>query len=277
MIKWLLLFVGAAVFFSWVKRKSLTKAGQPQADSPIPAKPPKASAPEQMVPCHSCQVHLPKSEAFVNEGRFYCSLEHGRQIDQDGWIGRALWRASPNADARPNGCAVDLVLIHHIGLPPGGFQAGALLSGIPAQHVVEFFQNRLDPSEHPYFAQIANERVSSHFVIARDGQLIQLVSTQDRAWHAGKSTFGERERCNDFSLGIELEGDGDTPFEQAQYEALAGLTSAILEKYPQAVFAGHSDVAPGRKTDPGTTFDWARFQKNNALPMEKFPFGVQKR
>ena len=277
LIKWLLLFVGAVVFFRWMKRKSLSQAGQSPTDSPLPKKASKLATPEQMVQCHYCQVHLPKSEAFANDGRFYCSQTHGRQIDQQGWIGQALWRASPNFDERPDGSLVDLVLIHHISLPPGGFKASAMLSEVPAQFIVEFFQNRLNPNGHPYFAQIANERVSSHFVIARDGQIIQLVSTQSRAWHAGVSRFGERERCNDFSLGIELEGDGETPFEEAQYKALAGLNTAILEKYPQVVFAGHSDVAPGRKMDPGVAFDWSRFQKNNALSIEKFPFGVQSR
>ena len=265
------------MFFNWMKRKSLSQARRSQADSPLPKKASKSATPEQMVQCHCCQIHLPKSEAFANEGRFYCSQEHGRKIDEHGWIGQALWRNSPNFDERPDGTAVDLVLIHHISLPPGEFKTNALLSDVPAGYIVDFFQNRLNPNDHPYFAQIANDRVSSHFVIARGGQIIQLVSTLSRAWHAGISRFCERERCNDFALGIELEGDGDTPFEDAQYKALVGLTTALLEKYPQAVFAGHSDVAPGRKTDPGRSFDWVRFQKNNALSIEKFPFGVQSR
>lgn len=146
-------------------------------------------------------------------------------------------------------------MIHNISLPPGQFATGK---------VQAFFQNRLDVTEHPYFEGIKALRVSAHFLIERDGQITQFVSCLDRAWHAGISSFEGREACNDFSLGIELEGTDDQPFTDAQYQALIALTRQLQQHYPQITpqrICGHSDVAPGRKTDPGPCFDWARFRR----------------
>jgi len=170
-----------------------------------------------------------------------------------GWCHGVRHCPSPNFNERPAG-EVSLLVIHNISLPPGQFGTGK---------VQEFFQNRLDVTEHPYFAGIADLRVSAHFLIERDGAVTQFVSCLDRAWHAGVSRFEGRETCNDFSLGIELEGTDDLPFSDAQYRSLSALTEQL-----QAVFCaitaqricGHSDIAPGRKTDPGQAFDWARYR-----------------
>jgi AmpD protein len=142
---------------------------------------------------------------------------------------------------------------------------------------VSFFQNTLDVNAHPYFSEIANQKVSSHFLITRTGELIQFVSTQDRAWHAGASNFMGRERCNDFSIGVELEGDGDTPFEDVQYKSLAKLVQKLQKTYPKLQFAGHSDIAPERKADPGKYFDWEKFQKETGISQEKIPYGLVSR
>lgn len=171
-------------------------------------------------------------------------------IGRDGWLIGAPRIASPNFDARPQGTVMDLVVIHNISLPPGEF-------GGPG--VVELFTNRLDADAHPFYATIHQLAVSSHFLIRRDGDLIQFVSCDDRAWHAGASIWEGRERCNDFSIGVELEGTDDVPFEAAQYDRLAALTQAIRGRYPIRGIMGHSDIAPGRKTDPGPHFDWRRF------------------
>lgn len=171
-------------------------------------------------------------------------------LDDDGWrCSAAGLRASPNFDPRPGGVAVELIVIHNISLPPDEF-------GGPG--VEQLFTNCLNPDEHPYYEQIAGLRVSAHFFIRRDGELIQFVSTEDRAWHAGVSSWRGRERCNDFSVGIELEGCDTQPFEAAQYERLNELISALKARYPIRDVVGHSDIAPGRKTDPGPCFDWGR-------------------
>ena len=159
---------------------------------------------------------------------------------------------SPNADERPVGTPVELVVIHAISLPPQRF-------GGP--HIEALFSNRLDPSLHPYFREIAHLRVSSHFLIRRDGELVQFVECDRRAWHAGVSNWRGRERCNDFSIGIELEGCDTRRFMPEQYGVLAGLVCRICERYPIADVVGHSDIAPGRKTDPGPHFDWLRFHR----------------
>lgn len=159
--------------------------------------------------------------------------------------------ASPNFDERPAGASVELLVIHAISLPPGEFGG---------RGVEELFLNRLDPAEHPYYASIAELRVSAHFFVRRDGSLVQFVACAKRAWHAGDSSWRGRSRCNDFSIGIELEGSDDVAFESAQYEVLATLTAALQRAYPIRDIAGHSDVAPGRKTDPGPHFDWARYR-----------------
>lgn len=167
---------------------------------------------------------------------------------QDGWYLPARRIESPNQDARAPGTIVDLVVIHAISLPPGDF-------GGPG--VLQLFTNRLNPDAHPYFAEIAHLKVSAHFFIRRDGSLIQFVPVNARAWHAGVSSWQGRERCNDFSVGIELEGDDATPFEAAQYETLQRLLAAITDALPIKAVTAHSHIAPGRKTDPGPCFDWA--------------------
>jgi N-acetyl-anhydromuramoyl-L-alanine amidase len=174
----------------------------------------------------------------------------------------ARFLASPNCDERPAGCAVDLLVIHHISLPPGEF-------GGPG--IVDLFTNRLDPAAHPYYEAIAATKVSAHFLIRRDGELIQFVPCAKRAWHAGESSWKGRSRCNDFSIGVELEGTGEVPFTVAQYRRLAALTRALKARYPIRDLVGHSDIAPGRKTDPGPLFDWARYRRlsRHAAPRRK--------
>lgn len=164
-----------------------------------------------------------------------------------GWLRGVRRIVSPNFDARPDGERVSLIVIHAISLPPDSF-------GGPG--VAQLFTNALDPAEDPYYQTIQHLRVSAHFFIRRDGELIQFVPTEARAWHAGVSSWRGRERCNDFSIGVELEGCDRLPFEQAQYDALVRLLKRLLWRYPAAEIAGHSDIAPGRKTDPGPCFDW---------------------
>jgi AmpD protein len=157
---------------------------------------------------------------------------------------------SPNHDPRPEGVAPDLVVVHGISLPPGEF-GGPWIDAL--------FTNALDPAAHPYFAEVASLRVSAHFLVRRDGTVVQYVPVTRRAWHAGPSSHCGRERCNDFSIGIELEGADDVPYAPAQYRALAHLVAALRRWSPALAMApivGHSDVAPGRKTDPGPAFDW---------------------
>jgi N-acetyl-anhydromuramoyl-L-alanine amidase len=170
-----------------------------------------------------------------------------------GWCDGVRHCPSPNFNERPGG-EVSLLVIHNISLPPGQFGTGK---------VQQFFQNRLPFDEHPYFAGIAQLTVSAHFLIERDGAVTQFVSCDQRAWHAGVSSFAGREHCNDFSVGIELEGTDELPFSDAQYQALVALTRELLRAYPQLSverICGHSDIAPGRKTDPGPCFDWARLR-----------------
>lgn len=170
-----------------------------------------------------------------------------------GWCQGAHHCPSPNFNSRP-AAEISLLVIHNISLPPAQFKTGK---------VQEFFQNRLNISEHPYFEGIAQLTVSAHFLIERDGALTQFVSCLDRAWHAGVSLFDGRENCNDFSIGIELEGTDSQPFEDAQYTALIALTRQIQSAWPAITtqrITGHSDIAPGRKTDPGPHFDWERFR-----------------
>lgn len=174
-------------------------------------------------------------------------------ISDDGWCSGAKRVPSPNFDARPASTAVDLLIIHNISLPPGEY-------GGP--FIEQLFCNGLDCDAHPYFDQLRQLKVSAHFLIRRDGEVIQFVSANNRAWHAGVSNFGGRERCNEFSIGIELEGSDFDAFKSAQYEALASLTQALRRRYPLTDVAGHEHVAPGRKTDPGPFFDWARYRKS---------------
>jgi len=173
-------------------------------------------------------------------------------IDAAGIANLARQVATANRDARPAPSDVSLVVVHGISLPPGQFGGGAIES---------LFTNGLDADAHPYFASIAGLRVSAHFLVRRDGALIQFVPCGERAWHAGQSTWRGRARCNDFSIGIELEGCDDVPYAAAQYAMLARLVRALARRYPIEEVVGHSDVAPGRKTDPGPAFDWARFRR----------------
>lgn len=170
-------------------------------------------------------------------------------LDTGGWVLGARRIPSPNHDERPGGEAVVLVVIHGISLPPGEF-------GGPG--VIELFTNRLDPTAHPYYEAIKDLRVSAHFFIRRDGELIQFVPCSMRAWHAGESSWQGRARCNDYSVGIELEGTDDLPYTDAQYAVLNELLSTLRGAYPIEAVVGHSDIAPGRKTDPGPCFDWGR-------------------
>lgn len=158
---------------------------------------------------------------------------------------------SPNRDSRPPAATVDLIVIHGISLPPGSY-AG--------DEVEAFFQYRLEADRHPYYSTIRSLRVSAHFYVRRDGRLIQFVPVHERAWHAGASQYGARDACNDFSVGIELEGTDEEPYDARQYPVLAALIAALREAYPtlaSGALAGHADIAPGRKTDPGPHFDWA--------------------
>lgn len=167
---------------------------------------------------------------------------------REGWWNGARRVDSPNFGPRPAGTAVSLVVVHNISLPPGQFGGDC---------VERLFTNQLDTSAHPDLASLAGVEVSSHFFIRRDGQVVQFVSTEARAWHAGLSVWQGRPNCNDYSIGIELEGCDTRPFEEAQYVALWALLAAIRDRYPEvAAVAGHEHVAPGRKTDPGPCFDW---------------------
>lgn len=171
---------------------------------------------------------------------------------ETGWLSGISHCPSPNFNARPQ-AEISLLVIHNISLPPGQFGTGK---------VQELFCNRLDPQEHPYFSGIASLQVSAHFLIERSGTVIQFVSCLDRAWHAGVSCFAGRDNCNDFSLGIELEGTDDQPYSDLQYAALSQLVGELQMHYPlpgRERICGHRDIAPGRKTDPGPAFDWDRF------------------
>lgn len=170
---------------------------------------------------------------------------------QTGWCSGVLYCPSPNFNERPSD-EISLLVLHNISLPPGQFGT---------QRVQAFFQNRLNAKEHAFFQDISALRVSAHFLIERTGLVTQFVSCLDRAWHAGVSHFRGRAQCNDFSLGVELEGTDDQPFTAAQYQALIGLVRAIQVAYPRVTserICGHSDIAPERKTDPGPFFDWPR-------------------
>jgi AmpD protein len=168
----------------------------------------------------------------------------------NGLLQGARYLASPNCDLRPGGETPSLLVIHGISLPPGE-DGGPWIDAL--------FSNSLDPQAHPYFAEIYQLRVSSHLLIRRDGEVVQYVPFGERAWHAGVSSYRGRERCNDFSIGIELEGTDDEPYEAVQYRVLAECLVALLEAYPELNverITGHNEIAPGRKSDPGPHFDW---------------------
>lgn len=170
-------------------------------------------------------------------------------VDAQGMLAGARYIASPNCDDRPHGVSVRLVVIHAISLPPGEFGGEGIL---------QLFTNRLRAEDHPYYKDVHALRVSAHFLIRRNGALIQFVPCEKRAWHAGVSHWKGRERCNDFSIGIELEGCDEQIFEDAQYARLRSLLALLQQRYPDIEVTGHEHIAPGRKTDPGPCFDWSR-------------------
>lgn len=172
---------------------------------------------------------------------------------KNGWLAEAKAVPSPNFGARPDDGKLDLLVIHNISLPPGQYEGDC---------IERFFTNCLDLGEHEYFSQLRGMEVSAHLLIRRNGELIQFVSLDDRAWHAGQSCFEGRENCNDFSIGIELEGTDNEPYSNRQYSTLQAVTKALMREYPDInhnTIVGHNDIAPGRKTDPGPMFDWDRF------------------
>jgi len=188
-----------------------------------------------------------------------------KEIDalwRDGWYQHARVLASPNFGPRPAGTEASLIVIHSISLPPGQFSG---------EHVQSLFTNQLDWDAHPYFQQIRGVEVSAHFYIRRDGALWQFVSCDERAWHAGVSSHRGRANCNDFSIGIELEGLEGGSFEAFQYETLNSLCAAIATRYPIDAVAGHEHIAPGRKQDPGAQFDWGQLQGALGWPADRFP------
>jgi N-acetyl-anhydromuramoyl-L-alanine amidase len=171
------------------------------------------------------------------------------KLNAAGYVESATQIASPNFDARPENTNIELIVIHNISLPPSIYAGSG---------VVQLFTNQLNPNEHPYYAEIYTRKVSAHFFIRRDGELIQFVSCLQRAWHAGVSQWQNRERCNDFSVGIELEGSDFEAFTSAQYQTLKPLLKCLQKTYPIQHIVGHSDIAPGRKTDPGPFFEWTQ-------------------
>lgn len=190
-------------------------------------------------------------------GRVNQYVRRGNALKLDartGWLAGVRRVPSPNFDERPDGCEIDLLVIHGISLPPGEFGG---------EDIDRLFTNSLRIDAHPHFATIASLRVSAHVLVRRDGGVTQYVPFHKRAWHAGISRFSGRERCNDYSIGIELEGADDVPYTQRQYRRLAALVRLLMRHYPgitPARIVGHSDIAPGRKTDPGPAFDWDRFR-----------------
>lgn len=172
-----------------------------------------------------------------------------------GLVKEARQHMSPNCDSRPDETDISLIVIHGISLPPGKFGNS---------YIDQLFSNQLDPNEHPYFKEIEGFKVSSHLLVRRDGEVVQYVPLNKRAWHAGVSCFEKRDCCNDFSIGIELEGDDETPYTDIQYQVLSKVIKNLIKSYPalnEKTIAGHCDIAPGRKTDPGEAFDWEFLNK----------------
>jgi len=186
----------------------------------------------------------------------------GERLWHDGWLRLARRCESPNFGARPAGVLPELIVIHSISLPPGEYGGDA---------IERLFMNRLDWDAHPYYAQIRGLEVSSHFVVRRDGELLQFVSCDQRAWHAGASQWRGRGNCNDFSIGIELEGLEGSTFEDAQYDTLLMLLKRLMRRYRMTGIAGHEHIAPGRKHDPGPGFDWTRVVAALHWPRRCFP------
>ncbi|MDB6061457.1 MAG: N-acetylmuramoyl-L-alanine amidase family protein [Verrucomicrobiaceae bacterium] len=178
------------------------------------------------------------------------------RIDNNGWLQPARHCPSPNFNARPSAQLIDLLVIHNISLPPGEFGGG---------FIEQLFTNNLDCTAHPSFAELRDLQVSAHLLIDRDGAVTQFVAFTERAWHAGKSSFDGRDNCNDFSIGIELEGADTAAYSDAQYRALAAVTAVLLAHFPGLnldKIVGHCDIAPARKTDPGPAFEWARYRQS---------------
>ncbi len=174
---------------------------------------------------------------------------------RDGWLQDVIICPSPNINERPASAEISLLVVHNISLPPGEFGGG---------HVQAFFQNTLDSNAHPYFATIANLQVSAHLFIERDGTITQFAPFSARAWHAGASSFDGVSNCNDYSIGVELEGTDELPYTDAQYRVLEKVTRQLMLTYPKLTperITGHEHIAPGRKTDPGPAFDWPRFRR----------------
>ena len=195
------------------------------------------------------------SEAIPSRNTIDLSPPAVARLRTTGRVAGARWCPSPNFGKRPEGTAISLLVVHNISLPPGQFGGDA---------IERFFCNQLSPSEHPYFETIADMKVSSHLLIRRDGECLQFVSLLERAWHAGRSCFQGLEECNDYSIGIELEGADDIPYTAAQYQVLADVSALIMKSWPAITperITGHSDIAPGRKTDPGPAFDWPRYRQ----------------
>lgn len=180
-------------------------------------------------------------------------VAQGELLDNDGLLPGTRFISSPNCDERPQGEPICLIVVHAISLPPGEFGGEA---------IERLFMNCLDPEVHPYYRDIHDLRVSAHFLIDREGAVTQFVPCDKRAWHAGVSRWRERKCCNDFSIGIELEGCDAVPFENAQYQALVHLVNVLQRHYPIQDIVGHCDIAPGRKTDPGPHFDWQRLRES---------------
>jgi AmpD protein len=185
----------------------------------------------------------------MSGNEFMTATELGAELDTNALLPGTRFIFSPNCDARPPGVPVELIVIHAISLPPGEFGGDG---------IERLFTNRLDPGAHGYYAEIHHLRVSAHFLIRRNGEVEQYVACDRRAWHAGLSQWNGRERCNDFSIGIELEGCDESPFEEAQYVALTQLLQVLRRAYPIVAVVGHAEIAPGRKNDPGPCFDWGR-------------------
>jgi AmpD protein len=192
----------------------------------------------------------------------------GAELWQNGWYRFARSQRSPNFGPRPAGAQIDLIVLHSISLPPGRYGG---------DEVQQFFTNRLDWDAHPYFDSIRGLEVSAHFYVRRNGELWQFVSCDDRAWHAGPSFWRGRADCTDDSIGIELEGQEGERVELAQYEALASLCPAIAQRYPIAFVAGHEHIAPSRKADPGSGFDWVLLQQQLGWQRAMFPDAVMAR
>ena len=187
------------------------------------------------------------------------------QLDRHGWLKPTVnirLVPSPNFDQRDKNENVSLLVIHNISLPP--YQYGG-------PSIEQLFTNRLNPNEHPFFDEIKHLRVSAHFLIRRNGEIVQFVSTENRAWHAGVSSFNGRESCNDFSIGIELEGCDFEPFEPEQYEILSQLTKVLRARYTLRAVRGHEHIAPGRKTDPGPYFNWQQYQTESGWTKRQMP------